>query len=161
MPQAKTTSKRTSRAPKGVNIWTDEERAAMQTSARERKASAGRTPQEARAEGEGDLQESIAKMPADDQAMAKRIHDIVTGAVPSLVPKTYYGMPAWAREGKDGKVIAFFKPKSKFKVRYSTFEFQADASLDDGDMWPVSFAVDKLTAGVEARIAELVKRAVR
>jgi uncharacterized protein YdhG (YjbR/CyaY superfamily) len=161
MPETKTSTKRTSKTPKGVNVWTDEERAAMLASARERKASAGRTPQDARAEGERDLQESIAKMPADDGAMAKRIHDIVTGAVPSLVPKTYYGMPAYATEGKNGKVIAFFKPKSKFKVRYSTFEFQADASLDDGDMWPVSFAVDKLTAGVERRITELMKRAVR
>jgi len=159
MAETKASTKRPSRARKGINVWTDEERAAMLASARERKAAVGRTPQEARAEGERDLQESIAKMPPDDRAMAKRVHDIVTGAVPALVPKTYYGMPAWAREGKDGKVIAFFKPKSKFKVRYSTFEFQTEASLDDGDMWPVSFAVDKLTAAVEKQIKELVKRA--
>ena len=91
--------------------------------------------------------------------MAERIHAIVTAAAPALVPKTYYGMPAYAREGKDGKVIAFFKPKSKFKVRYSTFGFQPDASLDEGDMWPTEFAVIRLTPGVESRIAELVKRA--
>jgi len=159
MAETKTSSKRPSRARKGVNVWTDEERAAMLASARERKAAAGRTPQEARAEGDRDLQESIAKMPPDDRAMAKRVHDIVTGAVPALVPKTYYGMPAWAREGKDGKVIAFFKPKSKFKVRYSTFGFQPDASLDDGAMWPTEYAVIELTPSVEARIAELVKKA--
>jgi uncharacterized protein YdhG (YjbR/CyaY superfamily) len=141
------------------NIWTDEERAAMQSSARERKSSAGRDPQAARAEGELDLRGSIAKMPADDRAMAERIHDIVTGAVPSLVPKTYYGMPAYAREGKDGKVICFFKPKSKFKVRYSTFGFQPDATLDDGPMWPTEFAVTDLTPAVVARIADLVKKA--
>jgi uncharacterized protein YdhG (YjbR/CyaY superfamily) len=80
-------------------------------------------------------------------------------AVPSLVPKTYYGMPAYAREGKDGKVIGFFKAKSKFRVRYSTFGFQPDASLDDGDMWPTEFAVIKLTPAVEARLAELVRKA--
>jgi len=80
-------------------------------------------------------------------------------AVPSLVPKTYYGMPAYATEGKNGKVIAFFKPKSKFKVRYSTFGFQPDASLDDGEMWPVEFAVIKLTRAVETRIVALAKKA--
>jgi len=153
------TTKRTSPTGKGVNVWTDEERAAMQASARERKASAGRTPQEARAEGERDVRESIAKMPADDQAMAERIHDIVTGAVPSLVPKTYYGMPAYAREGKDGKVICFFKAKSKFKVRYSTFGFQPDATLDEGVMWPTEFAVTELTSAVAKRLADLVKKA--
>ena len=94
-------------------------------------------------------------MPADDRAMATRIHELVLATVPELAPKTYYGMPAYA---KDGKVICFFKPKSKFKVRYSTFEFQADAGLDDGEMWPVSFAVIKLTAATEKRIAELVKK---
>jgi uncharacterized protein YdhG (YjbR/CyaY superfamily) len=143
---------------KGVNVWTDEERAAMQSSARERKASAGRGPQDVRAEGERDLRESIAKMPADDRAMAEEFHAIVTAAVPSLVPKTYYGMPAYAREGKDGKVICFFKPKSKFKVRYSTFGFQPDASLDDGPMWPTEFAVTDLTPAVASQIAKLVKK---
>ena len=159
MPDTKRSTRRTSPTGKGVNVWTDEERAAMQASARERKASAGRTPQDARAEGERDLRESVAKMPADDRAMAERIHEIVTKAVPSLVPKTYYGMPAYAREGKDGKVICFFKPKSKFKVRYSTFGFQPDATLDEGPMWPTEFAVIDLTKAVATRIAELVKKA--
>ena len=158
MPDPKTARKPAPRKSAG-NVWTDEERAAMQASARERKASAGRTPEEARAEGLRDLRESMGKMPPDDRAMAKRVHEIVTAAVPALVPKTYYGMPAYAREGKDGKVICFFKAKSKFKVRYSTIGFQPDASLDDGDMWPTEFAVIKLTPGVEARITDLVKKA--
>ncbi len=97
-------------------------------------------------------------MPADDKAMATRIHKLVLETVPTLVPKTYYGMPAYAM---DGKVICFFKPKSKFKVRYSTFEFQTDAGLDDGDLWPVSFAVLKLTPTTEKRIAELVKKGAK
>jgi uncharacterized protein YdhG (YjbR/CyaY superfamily) len=140
-------------------VWTDEERAAMQASVRERKAASGRSPAEERAEGEHDLQQSLAKLPADDRAMGERIHAIVIAAVPELVPKTYYGMPAYARQGKDGKVIAFFKPKSKFRVRYSTFGFQPDASLDDGEMWATEFAVTKLTPKVESRISELVKKA--
>jgi uncharacterized protein YdhG (YjbR/CyaY superfamily) len=137
------------------NVFTKEERAAVQDTARERKKSGKLTPEQERAEGEADVQAKIAGMPADDQAMATRIHKLVLETVPALVPKTYYGMPAYA---KDGKVICFFKPKSKFKVRFSTFEFQADSGLDDGDMWPVSFAVVKLTPATEKRIAELVKK---
>ncbi len=137
------------------NVFTKEERAAVQDTARERKRSTKLSPAEERAEGEADVQAKIAGMPADDRAMATRIHALVLATVPELSPKTYYGMPAYAM---DGKVICFFKPKSKFKVRYSTFEFQADAGLDDGEMWPVSFAVVKLTAGTEKRIAELVKK---
>jgi uncharacterized protein YdhG (YjbR/CyaY superfamily) len=140
-------------------VWTDEERAAMQASAHERKAASKDSPDGARAEGLKAVEDSFAKMPPDDRAMAERIHALVTAAVPSLVPKTYYGMPAYAREGKDGKVIAFFKPKSKFKVRYSTFGFQPDASLDDGDMWPTEFAVINLTPSVEAKLVALVTEA--
>ena len=140
-------------------VFSEAERAAVAATARERRASAGRTPEQQRAEGLQDLRDSLAKMPADDRAMGERIHAIVSAAVPSLVPKTYYGMPAYAKEGKDGKVIAFFKAKSKFKVRYSTFGFQPDASLDDGDMWPTEFAVTKLTPATEARLTDLVKKA--
>jgi uncharacterized protein YdhG (YjbR/CyaY superfamily) len=140
-------------------VWSDEERAAMQASARERKAAAGRSPEEERAAGLQDVRDSIAKMPADDRAMAERVHEIVSAAVPALVPRTYYGMPAYATEGKNGKVICFFKAKSKFRVRYSTLGFQADAHLDDGDMWPTEFAVIKLTPAVEARISALVQKA--
>jgi uncharacterized protein YdhG (YjbR/CyaY superfamily) len=140
-------------------VWSDEERAAMQASARERKAAAGRSPEEERAAGLQDVRDSIAKMPADDRAMAERVHEIVSAAVPALVPRTYYGMPAYATEGKNGKVICFFKAKSKFRVRYSTLGFQPDAHLDDGDMWPTEFAVMKLTPAVEARITALVQKA--
>ena len=152
-----TATKRTTRRNE-PNVWSDEEKAAMQASAKERKAASGRTPAEERAEGLADLRASIAKMPPDDAAMAERIHEIVSDAAPTLVPKTYYGMPAYATEGKNGKVICFFKPKSKFRVRYSTFGFQPDARLDDGDMWATEFAVINLTPAVEARIAELAKK---
>jgi uncharacterized protein YdhG (YjbR/CyaY superfamily) len=153
MPATKATPKGTTQ-----NVWSDEERAAMQASARERKVASVRTPDDERAAGLHDLKESMAKMPADDRAMGERIHEIVSNAAPALVPKTYYGMPAYATEGKNGKVICFFKPKSKFRVRYSTIGFQPDARLDDGDMWPTEFAVINLTPAVEARIAELAKK---
>ena len=96
-------------------------------------------------------------MPEADRALAERVHAIVTASAPSLVPKTYYGMPAYAR---DGKVICFFQAASKFKVRYATFGFQPDANLTDGNMWPVAFALTKLTSADEARISALVKKAV-
>ena len=156
MATTKTTTTKKPAARKTANIWTDEERAAMQASASERKATARRDPAAERAEGELEVKTKIAAMPTADRIMGERIHELVTTAVPSLAPKTYYGMPAYA---KDGKVICFYKPASKFKVRYSTFEFQADARLDDGEMWPVSFAVTKLTPAVEARIVALVKQA--
>ena len=140
-------------------VFSEAERAAVAATARERKAASGRSAEEERTGGLQDLRESLAKMPPDDRAMGERIHDIVTDAVPALVPKTYYGMPAYATEGKNGKVIAFFKPKSKFKVRYSTFGFQPDARLDDGKMWPTEFAVIELTSAVEMRIADLIKKA--
>ena len=157
MPVSKTTTKRPSGArTKSDNVWTDEERAAVQATARERSAVARRGSADERAEGEQEVRAKIAEMPAPDREMGERIHALVTATAPVLVPRTYYGMPAYA---KDGKVVCFFKPKSKFKVRYATFEFQPDASLDDGEMWPVSFAVTKLTAAVEARIGALVKKA--
>jgi uncharacterized protein YdhG (YjbR/CyaY superfamily) len=140
-------------------VFSEAERAAVAATARERKAASGRSLAEERAEGLKDVRESLAKMPADDRAMGERIHEVVTAAVPSYVPKTYYGMPAYATEGKNGKVICFFKPKSKFKVRYSTLGFQPDASLDEGEMWPTEFAVIELTPAVEARITELAKKA--
>jgi uncharacterized protein YdhG (YjbR/CyaY superfamily) len=143
-------------ATKTKNVWSDEERAAMQASVKERKSSARTDPAHERAQGETDIRERLDGMPADDRAMGERIHEIVTKAMPGLMPKTYYGMPAYA---KDGKTIAFYKAKSKFKVRYSTFGFQPDAHLDDGDMWPTEFAVIKLTPAVEERIVSLVKKA--
>jgi uncharacterized protein YdhG (YjbR/CyaY superfamily) len=156
MTQAKTTTKRARASGTSRNVWTEEERAAMQESARERKAASRRGSGDERAEGERDVQAKIAEMPQADRSMAKRIHAIVSASAPSLVPRTYYGMPAYA---KDGKVICFFQAASKFKVRYATFGFQPDAKLDDGAMWPVAFALSELTSADEARIAALVKKA--
>ena len=138
------------------SVFTEEERAAVAATARERKSSGKLTPEQERAAGLQDLQDSLAKMPADDRAMGERIHEIVSSARPDLVPKTYYGMPAYA---KDGKTIAFYKAKSKFKVRYSTVGFQPDAKLDDGEMWATEFAVIELNPKTEARIADLIRKA--
>jgi uncharacterized protein YdhG (YjbR/CyaY superfamily) len=149
----------TKQARNDDKVFSEAERAAVAATAKERKAATGRSPEEERAEGLKDLKESLAKMPSDDRAMGERIHEIVSEAVPALVPKTYYGMPAYATEGKNGKVLAFYKPKSKFKVRYSTVGFQPDAHLDDGEMWPTEFAVIELTPSVEKKIVELVKKA--
>jgi uncharacterized protein YdhG (YjbR/CyaY superfamily) len=149
----------TKQASNDDKVFSEAERAAVAATARERKAAAGRSPEEERAEGLKDLKDSLAKMPADERKMGERIHEIVSAAVPALVPKTYYGMPAYATEGKNGKTICFYKAKSKFKVRYSTLGFQPDARLDDGDMWPTEFAVINLTPAVEKRIADLVKQA--
>src|SRR5712691_3988746 len=157
MTDTKTTSKRTRTERKSPNVWTDEERAAMQESARERKGASRRGPGDERAEGERDVLAKIAEMPEPDRAMAERIHVLVTDSAPDLVPRTYYGMPAYS---KDGKVICFFQAASKFKVRYATFGFQPDARVDDGAMWPVAFALQKLTAADEARIKALVQKAV-
>jgi uncharacterized protein YdhG (YjbR/CyaY superfamily) len=157
MAATRITTKRTGSTGTSGSTWSDEERAAMQESARERKAAARRDPAEERAAGEHEVRTKIAEMPEHDRALAERVHALVQTAAPDLVPRTYYGMPAWA---KDGKVVCFFKPASKFKVRYASFEFQPDASLDDGDMWPVSFAVLEMGPAVEQRIVDLVKKAV-
>jgi uncharacterized protein YdhG (YjbR/CyaY superfamily) len=139
------------------NVWTDEERAAMQESARERKAASRRGKGDERAEGESDIRGRIADMPESERAMAERLHAIISKSAPALVPRTYYGMPAYS---KDGKTICFFQPPSKFKVRYWTLGFQPEATLDDGDMWPNAYALTKLTPKVEAQIVELVKKSV-
>jgi uncharacterized protein YdhG (YjbR/CyaY superfamily) len=135
--------------------FTAEERAAMKERARELRAEARANKD--KAAGERDLLAKIAEMPEPDRAMAERLHALITASAPDLAPKTWYGMPAYAR---DGKVICFFTPASKFKERYATFGFNADAHLDDGTMWPTSFALSELTAADEARIAALVKKAV-
>lgn len=144
-------------AAKSHKVWTDVEREAMKESARERKSQARVSPEEERAAGEAEVKAKFAEMAPAERAIAEKIHQIVASTAPDLVPRTYYGMPAYA---KAGKVICFFQPASKFKVRYNTFGFQPDAKLDDGDMWANAFAVTKLTPKVEARIAELVKKAV-
>ena len=134
----------------------DVEKEALRETVKERKKQPKAGSPEEREQGEADIQAKIAEMPPADRAMAKKIHELVAKNAPAFVPRTWYGMPAYAR---DGKVICFFQSKDKFKVRYSTFGFQPDAKLDDGDMWPTEFAVITLTPAVEKRIAELVKKA--
>ncbi len=139
--------------------FTDEERAAMKARAEELKAEKRRGKDaKKREEGESDLLAKIAEMPESDRAMATRLHEIVTANAPSLAPKTWYGMPAYANE--DGKVVCFFQSADKFKARYATFGFNDTANLDDGAMWPTAFALKALTPADEERIAALVKKAV-
>jgi len=145
------TAKRTTTRDTSSKVWTDEERAAMQEHAREMKASKGK------ADGEADVLAKIAEMPAADRSLAEKIHAIVKANAPDLSPKTYYGMPAYAR---DGKVVCFFQAAAKFKARYATFGFNDDANLDEGTIWPTSWALTKLTAADEATIAALVKKSV-
>jgi uncharacterized protein YdhG (YjbR/CyaY superfamily) len=135
--------------------FTDEERAAMKARSQELKAEARAS--KAEADGERDLLTKIAEMPEPDRAVAERLHAIIKATAPVLSPKTWYGMPAYA---KDGKVVCFFKSADKFKSRYATFGFEEAANLDEGTMWPTSFALTKLTADDEARIAALVNKAV-
>jgi uncharacterized protein YdhG (YjbR/CyaY superfamily) len=142
---------------KAVKTFTDEERAAMKERAQELKAATRRGPRAAKADGESDLLAKIAAMPEPDRVIAERLHAIIKASAPALSPKTWYGMPAYA---KDGKVVCFFTSADKFKSRYATFGFNDDANLDDGTMWPTSFALTKLTAADEARIVALVKKAV-
>ena len=144
----------TGKASKG---FTDEERAAMKERAQELKAAARRGPRASKADGENDVLAKIAEMPEPDRAMAERLHAIVKASAPALSPKTWYGMPAYA---KDGKVVCFFQSAQKFKSRYATFGFSDAANLDEGAMWPTAFALKELTAADEARIGALVKKAV-
>jgi uncharacterized protein YdhG (YjbR/CyaY superfamily) len=135
--------------------FTDDEKAAMRERAREAKAEARRGAD--REAGLRDVRAKIAEMPATDRAMAERLHALITKVAPELAPKTWYGMPAYA---KDGKNVCFFQPAAKFDARYATFGFTDEANLDDGAVWPTSFALMKLTPADEARIAALVKKAV-
>jgi len=138
--------------------FTDEERAAMKERAQELKTEARRGPRADEADGESEVLAKIAEMPEPDRAMAKRLHAVIKTSAPVLSPKTWYGMPAYA---KDGKVVCFFQSAQKFKARYATFGFSDQANLDEGVMWPTSFALTKLTAVEEAKIGALVKKAVR
>ena len=142
---------------KAVKGFTDQERAAMKERARELKAEAHRGPRAKEADGESDVLAKSAEMPNPDRAMAERLHAIVKASAPALVPRTWYGMPAYAR---DGHVVCFFQSAHKFKARYATFGFSDKANLDEGTMWPVAFALKELTAADEARIGALVKKAV-
>jgi uncharacterized protein YdhG (YjbR/CyaY superfamily) len=146
-------SKKDAQKSKG---FTDAEQAAMKERAKELKAEA--RAKKNRADGESDLLSKIAEMPESERAMATRLHEIVKANAPSLLPKTWYGMPAYANE--DGKVVCFFQSAHKFDARYATFGFNDTANLDEGNMWPISFALKQLTAAEEAKIIELVKKAV-
>jgi uncharacterized protein YdhG (YjbR/CyaY superfamily) len=138
-----------------VKGFTDDEKAAMKARARELKAEArGNKNTE---DGERDVLAKIAEMSEPDRGMANRLHAIIKANAPTLSPKTWYGMPAYT---KDGKIVCFFQSAQKFKTRYATFGFQQEANLDEGNMWPVAFALTELTAAEEAKIVALVKKAV-
>ncbi|HLM65455.1 MAG TPA: DUF1801 domain-containing protein [Acidimicrobiales bacterium] len=149
-------TKNTTATGKKSDGFTDDERAAMKERAQELKAEARRGPR-AKKDGEADVRAKIAEMPEPDRAMAERLHGLIKASAPSLSPKTWYGMPAYA---KDDKVICYFTPASKFKSRYATLGFNDAANLDEGAMWPTSFALTGLTAAEEATISALVKKAM-
>ena len=140
---------------KKSNGFTDEERAAMKERAQELKAAARSNKNQA--DGESEVLGKIAEMPEPDRGLGERLHAIIKASAPALSPRLWYGMPAYA---KDGKVVCFFQSAQKFKTRYATFGFQHEANLDEGAMWPTAFALTELTAAEEARIAALVKKAV-
>jgi uncharacterized protein YdhG (YjbR/CyaY superfamily) len=158
MNDTEKSAKRTTATGKSSEGWTDEERAAMKERANELKAGARRGARGAKKDGESDVLAKIAEMPKADRVLAERLHAIIQASAPALSPKTWYGMPAYA---KDGKVVCFFTPASKFNSRYATFGFNDPANLDDGTMWPTSFALTELTAADEKKIGALVKKAVR
>jgi uncharacterized protein YdhG (YjbR/CyaY superfamily) len=137
--------------------FTDEERAAMKQRAQELKAAARRGPRAGKADGESDVLAKIAEMPKPDRAMAERLHAIIKASASALSPRTWYGMPAY---GKDGNIVCFFQSAQKFKTRYATLGFSDKAHLDEGAMWPTGFALKELTAADEARIGALVKKAI-
>lgn len=145
----------TKKSSKAYDGFTDDERAAMKDHAQELKAAARRGP--GKADGERDLLAKIAEMSEPDRAMAERVHAVITAAAPDLEPKTWYGMPAYAR---NGKLVCHFQPAQKFKTRYPTLGFSDQANLDDGNVWPVAYALAKLTAADEKRIAGLVNKAL-
>jgi uncharacterized protein YdhG (YjbR/CyaY superfamily) len=150
-----TSTRTTAKATEG---FTDEERAAMKARAQELKTATRRGPRAAKVDAESDVLAKIADMAEPDRAMAERLHAIITASAPTLSPKLWYGMPAYA---KDGKVVCFFQSAQKFNTRYATFGFNDTANLDQGAMWPTAFALTKLTFTDEAKIGALVKKAVR
>ena len=157
MNDTRKSAKGTTASDKKSEGFTDEERSAMKERAKELKATARRGPRASKADGEGDVLAKIAEMPEPDRAMAERLHAVVKASAPALSPRTWYGMPAYA---KDGKVVCFFQSAHKFKSRYASFGFNDTANLDEGTMWPTAFALKELTADDEARIGALVKQAV-
>ena len=157
MKDAQKPGKSTTAKAKTYEGFTDEERGAMKDRAQEMKAAARRGPRGAKADGESELLAKIAEMTEPDRVMAERLHAVIKASAPALSPRTWYGMPAYA---KDGKVVCFFQSAARFKTRYATLGFQHEANLDEGAMWPVAFALTELTAATEARIGELVQKAV-
>ncbi|MFJ2503867.1 hypothetical protein [Microbacterium sp. NPDC087592] len=140
--------------------FTAEEREAMQAAAKEartRRSRAKKSPEELRAAGEADIKEAIEKLTPEDQALSNKLHALVSEVAPELVPRTYYGMPAW---GRDGKVLCFFQPASKFKVRYGTFGFEPISNLDDGTVWPTAYAVTDLTKADLEFLADRIRVAI-
>ncbi len=154
----KKSAKSTTVIAKASKGFTDEERLAMRERVQELKAAARRGPGAGKADGESAVLAKIAAMPAPERAMGKRLHAVIRASAPVLSPKLWYGMPAYA---KDGKIVCFFQDAQKFKSRYATFGFSDEANLDEGAIWPTSFALKELTAAEEARIGALVKKAVR
>ena len=157
MTDTQKSAKSTTATDKTSEEWTDEERAAMKERSRELKTAGRRGSRAGKADGESAVLAKLAEMPEADRAMGERLHAIIKASAPDLTPRTWYGQPAYA---KDGKVVCYFTPASKFKERYATFGFNDVANLDEGTMWPTSFALTELTAADEARIAALVKKAV-
>jgi len=157
MNDTRKSAKSTTATGKTFEGFTDEERGAMKERAKELKAAARRGPRADKADGESAVLAKIAEMPEPDRAMGKRLHAIIKASAPALSPRLWYGMPAYA---KDGKVVCFFQSAQKFKTRYATFGFSDTAKLDEGALWPVAFALKELTATEEARISALVKKAV-
>jgi len=147
----------TTASDKTYEGFTDEERGAMKERAKELKASARRGRRAANADGESEVLAKLAEMPESDRVLGERLHAIIKASVPDLSPTTWYGMPAYA---KDGKIVCHFQPAVKFKTRYATFAFSDKANLDEGTMWPTSYALTELTAADEARLGALVKKAV-
>ena len=156
MKDTQKSAKSTTAIDKPVQGWTADERAAMKARAQELKAEA--RADKDKAAGESAVVAAIAAMPEPDRAMGERLHAIIKASAPALSPRTWYGMPAYA---KDGKVVCFFQSADKFKARYATFGFSDEANLDEGAMWPTAFALTELTAADEVRIGALVKKAVR
>jgi uncharacterized protein YdhG (YjbR/CyaY superfamily) len=157
MKDTKKPAESTTASGKTYQGFTGEERAAMRERAQELKTATRRGPRAAKADGESELLAKIAEMQEPDRAMAERLHAVIMASAPAFSPTTWYGMPAYA---KDGKVVCFFQSAQKFKTRYATVGFSDKANLDEGTMWPNSYALTKLTAADEARIAVLVKQAV-
>jgi uncharacterized protein YdhG (YjbR/CyaY superfamily) len=145
-------TKTTAAVKRRYEAFTDEERSAMKDRVQELKLG--------KAEGESAVLEKISEMSEADRTMAKRLHAVIKASAPALSPKLWYGMPAYARAGKDGKIVCFFQPAQKFKTRYATLGFNDSANLDDGGIWPVAFALKRLTATEEAKVAALLKKAV-